>query len=101
MTKWRYLNDEEKVSLLKKYIQGRVLRRVSLEQTSGYSLLVLDFGNGIKLKITDGEYGDLRCVDIIQNNKKIVMLLDDEEHPCQLTTFEEVHNNPKILYVPY
>jgi len=99
--KWRYLTDEETVEFLKKHIEGKIVKKVSLDTTGCCDFLVLEFDNGIKVKATDGEYGDLRCIDIHSKGKKIVMLLDDKEHPIRLSTYEEVHNNPKIHYLRF
>jgi len=94
--KWRYLTDEEKVSLLKDKIQGRRVKKVYLDTSTGIDLLVMEFDNGYKITTTDGEYGDLRCVSILQNNHKIVMLIDDEDHPIKFTFYDIVHNRPEI-----
>jgi len=99
--KWRYLTDEEKVSLLKEKIQGRRVKKVYLDTSTGIDLLVLEFDNGYKLTATDGEYGDLRSISILYNNRKLVMLLDNEEHPVSRTFYDIVHNNPGIQYINY
>jgi len=86
MIKWQYLSDEEKLEFIKKNLINRKLVKVYFDTSVGYDLLVLEFDKGIKLKISDGEYGDLRCISIHEGNKELIKWIKDKE---VLISFEE------------